>query len=52
MRRAPGKLEGQTYDRDTVATSAAVALEHNVTSLVDSNAVVLVVNRAIKRGGS
>ena len=36
------------YDGDSVAAGAAVPLEHDVASLVDSNAVILVMDRAIE----
>ena len=39
-----------TYNRDTVATNAGVALEDDVAALVDGKTVVLVVDRAIARG--
>ncbi len=39
----------QTYDRDSVAPGATVPLEHDVTTLVDGDTVVLVMNRAIER---
>ena len=35
-----------TYDRDTVATNAGVALEDDVAALVDGKTVVLVVDCA------
>ena len=36
----------ETHDRDSVATGAGVALEHDVAALVDCKAIILVVDRA------
>ena len=38
-----------TYDRDTVPADASVALEDNVAAFVNRKAVVLVVDRAIRK---
>lgn len=47
---AQGRCGVATYNRDTVATNARVALEDDVAALVDGKTVVLVVDRAIVRG--
>ncbi len=50
LKRPPG--DEQTYDGDSVASGATVPLKHDVTTRVDGDTVVLVMNRAIERQSS